>query len=239
MIELRDLALPDGRKIPVDTRIYPMLMEWDWRFDPKRQMVVRQDGMTLYHEQLRLSKDAEMLPTLDGGAIRALFGHYPVWREYVSLSARQREFALWTLNVNTPNHQELISEGLTVALTAFFRWRAGGEAFVADSSLPGPMKAEAIVPDEVPATLRDFLEHELTGRWVADSRAPAGVAPETHRDVVRTILIRRWNDLYRGANWEHPSLPKAKAVRQALKAEDLPVWLLIEHALGVIGKYPL
>lgn len=237
--EFKELALKDGRTIPVDKRIYPMLMEWDWHYDHLTAQAVRHEGdrvLPLYAEQIKHLRNDDSLPMLPRPAVRAQFGHLPAYRKLLLLSMRQREFALWQLNAMLPVVHEVTAEALACGLAAYFRWQVGGIRYVADSTLPGPMATEPIGQTEY-STLGDFLVGEWTGQWERDPNAPVGVTPQNVRNWLSETVHGRWRAMYRAYNYG--SGTKVRTVERILKTQDMPVWLLIQHVMSVIDEYPV
>jgi hypothetical protein len=241
----REIALPDGQTRFVDARLYPFLMEWDWRFDDRAQQIVRTDdpSVTLYDTELRwaAARKLEIAPVLTREAVLYHFGHLPAYRELVLLSQRQRDWARWEVGYELPAAWHFVARALSHALCTYHEWldKKGTFAFESDTSdlTPGTL-VHSESADDIPEymLLGDWLDDEMTGDWAIDREAPTGLVPEVFRDHLSVDLRDTWKELVEEENYENVKLKKL--IRQ-LKDEDRPLWLLIDLALDVIATYPL
>jgi hypothetical protein len=236
------LCLTNCDNIAVDQRIYPMLMEWEWAYDDATQQAVRADGsgIRLYDEQIRLLASSEVImhAVLDRSAIRVMFGGLPAYSALIRLSTRQREPVLFDLSMTLPNISLVLAGALSEILALYHRWLIAPTRLVyhRDPTNLTPGSFETVEGNPAYETLGQWMLAEVTGNWLPDHESPTGLLPEPKYMEAMKLATKEWRLAARATNG---SKTAHKQIETLLRAEDLPVWLLVQHAIEVIENYKL
>lgn len=215
-IEFRDIILPDGAAVPVDSKLYPMLMEWEWQVDPDTKIPFRKEGnrvIRLFDEIVRLGatqREAHALPLLDRQTTHRLFAESPEYRDLLDLVRAQRQIAA-EVGMPFPSVYAIVGVSLSYALRMYYAWcsKSGRYKFIPDEKhlTPGTLQHDPAAPTVgVYRTLGEFLDSEYTGEWRTDQDSPAGMVPETYGDVLEDNIAHIWNLLlldYEEVEQEH------------------------------------
>ena len=193
-MQLSDVRLIefDELTIAVPSVDYPWIMEWDWEVDSRKQVTRLHRGsrVNLYHEILRRHPDDELLYSLGGAQVDALFRDAPVYQDMLRFWAHRVEFGA-ARGIVPPCAMQLLGTSLSSLLHLFDEWVTEGREYSfrpdPDGLTPGSIYQRRMRRYPSVRTLREFLA-EYTGDWEEDDAAPAGAVPLKFEDLaVRAI----------------------------------------------------
>jgi hypothetical protein len=242
----REIPVGGGDSSYVESHFHPMLMEWDWQYDPVTEQVIRMEegkAKPLFLERLRWHyklrrANSEDLPLLDRKGIRGTFGHLPAFRSMLALSQKQRDYASAEEGYSIPAATHFLSEALSTALLMYFEWQGYTNVWTftndPEGLIPGALSLQ---PKTVSyATLGEWMDSEYTGDWQRSHKSATGIVPQTYKMLLQRRMMDIWRELVKQENYGKVS---GKKVEKLLRDGERPAFLTVRYARDLVGHYSL